>query len=281
MSENILYIEGLGLDFEGKAGTHVILNNLNLVQKKGEWLALIGQNGVGKTSLGLIIKGLLNPTRGKIRMFSECPQEDLIARKSKVGFLFSNPRDQICSLTVQGDIAFGLLHLDLSRKKIEKRVKEAMNSMGISHLAYQLTHSISGGEQQKVALAGLIALRPDYMILDEPSTFLSPKERGELLCLLKDFHNCGMNILYISSTWEEISMADRVAVLHEGNISSLVSPNKLLQEGESLKIAGHCLPDIYKLASELRKHGLSLPEHLQNADQLSHILVKIFRGKKD
>jgi energy-coupling factor transporter ATP-binding protein EcfA2 len=281
MSEDILCIEDLGLDFKGKTGTNVVLKNLNLVQKKGEWLALIGQNGAGKTSLGLIIKGLLNPTRGRIRMYSDNPEKDHRERKSKVGFLFSNPRDQFCSLTVQGDVAFGLFHLDLSRKEIKKKVEEALNALGISHLAYRPTHSISGGEQQKVALAGLIALKPDYMILDEPATFLSPKERDELLYILKDFHNCGMNILYISSTWEEISMADKVAILHKGSISCLVSPDRLLQDEEILKDIGHCLPEIYKLTKELKKYGLSLPEHLQDVDQMVHSLINIFRGKKD
>lgn len=281
MSEDILCIEDLGLDFRRKTGTNVVLNNLNLVQKKGEWLALIGQNGAGKTCLGLIIKGLLNPTRGMIRMYSDCPEKDLRERKSKVGFLFSNPRDQICSLTVQGDIAFGLFHLGLSRKEIKKRVEEALNALRISHLTHRLTHCISGGEQQKVALAGLIALKPDYIILDEPATFLSPKERDELLNILKDFHNCGINILYISSTWEEISMADKVALLHKGNISCLGPPDRLLQEEKILKVTGHCSPEIYKLTKELKKNGLCLPEHLQDVDQMVSSLINIFRGKKD
>jgi energy-coupling factor transporter ATP-binding protein EcfA2 len=279
MSEDILCIEDLGLDFKEQTGKNIILDKLNLVQKRGEWLALIGHSGAGKTSLGLIIKGLINPTRGKIRMYSDSPEEDLRERKSKIGFLFSNPRDQICSLTVQGDIAFGLFHMGLSRKEIKKRTEEALNMLGISHLAYRPTHSISGGEQQKVALAGLIALKPEYMILDEPATFLSPKERNELLHILKDLHNSGINMLYISSAWEEISMADRVAVLHKGSISSIEPPERLLRDEEILKVTGHCPPEIYKLIKELKKHGLPLPWHLQDTDHVANGLIKIFRGK--
>ena len=97
-------------------------------------------------------------------MFSHSYDEDLRLRKSRIGFLFSNPRDQICALTVKDDIAFGLLHHGLSKKEIRRRVNEVMDLLGIGHLAHHLTHKISGGEQQKVALAGLIALKPDYML---------------------------------------------------------------------------------------------------------------------
>ncbi|MGA1864737.1 MAG: energy-coupling factor ABC transporter ATP-binding protein [bacterium] len=281
MSEDILCIENLGLDFKVKTEANVVLDNLNLVQKKGEWLALIGQSGAGKTSLGMIIKGLINPTRGRIRMYSDSTEEDLGERKSKIGFLFSNPRDQICSLTVQGDIAFGLFHLGLSRKEIKKRTEEALNILGISHLANRSTHSISGGEQQKVALAGLIALKPEYIILDEPATFLSPNERDELLHILKDLHSSGINILYISSSWEEIFIADKVAVLHKGRIYYIESPDRLLQDEEILKLTGHCTPEIYKLIKELKKHGLSLSEHEQDIDQVLNSLIKILKGKRE
>jgi energy-coupling factor transport system ATP-binding protein len=119
------------------------------------------------------------------------------------------------------------------------------------------------------------------MILDEPATFLSPKERDELLYILKDFHNRGINILYISSAWEEISMADRVAVLHKGSISCLEYPERLLQDEETLNITGHCTPEIYKLIKELKKNDLCLPEYLQDVDQMVNSLIKIYKGKKD
>ena len=280
MSKDIvLHIEELGLDFEEKGETRTILDHLNLLQKKGEWLALIGPNGAGKTSLGLIIKGLLNPTRGHLRMFSHATDEDLRLRKSKIGFLFSNPRDQICALTVKDDIAFGLLQKGLSKKEIQQRVDEAMNCLGISHLTHQLTHKISGGEQQKVALAGLIALKPDYMILDEPANFLSPKDRDELLRILKDLHHNGMSILFISRSWEEIFMADRVAVLHQGLISWGGPPDSLLQEKNCIEMIGYCLPDIYQLAMRLRQHDICLPEHIHDVNEMVLALTDRFKGK--
>jgi len=281
MSHHILEIEDLGLDFDEKAGKQVVLNHLNLVQKKGEWLALIGPHGAGKTSLGLVIKGLLTPTRGSLHMFSRCPEDDLQQRKQKVGLLFSNPRDQICALTVQGDIAFGLFQLGLTKKESKKRVDEAMHILGISHLAHQMTHSISGGEQQKVALAGLVALKPEYIVLDEPATFLSSRGRDELLHLIKSLHDNGMSILYIASTWEEISKADRVAVLQEGRISWSASPHCLAREERILEATGHCPPDIMRLVKKLRECGLDLPDHIQNADQLLDILLRRFQGEKN
>jgi energy-coupling factor transporter ATP-binding protein EcfA2 len=280
MPENILYIEDLGLDFQGKTGKKIVLDHLNLTQKKGEWLALIGPKGAGKTSLGLIIKGILSPTRGKLKMFSENPEEDLKQRKIKIGFLFSNPKDQICSLTVKDDVAFGPFHSGLSKKEVTERIEEALNILKISHLSHQPTHKISGGELQKVALAGLFALRPDYMILDEPATFLSSKDRDELLHLLKAFHRRGKSILYIASSWEEISVADRVAILNKGGIIKTTSPKILMNDEKILDMSELCLPDIRKLAIQLRRFGLAIPDFIQNVDQMVQILQSIFKGKK-
>ena len=280
MPENILYIEDLGLDFEEKNGEKTVLNHVNLVQKRGEWIALIGPNGAGKTTLGLVIKGLLQPTRGRLKMFSECIEEDVTMRKRQVGLLFSNPRDQICALTVQGDIAFGLTHMDLSREEIKQRIDEALNTLGIHDLANELTHRLSPGEQQKVALAGLMAMRPDYMILDEPATFLNPKENDELRRLLQGFHQLGMSILYISTAWKEIAMADRVVVLQDGMISWTGSPGHLLQKEDILKKAGQCVPEIYHLAGRLRKNGYQLPDFIHDVDHMVRILCDLFNGRK-
>lgn len=277
MPDHILNIKALSLDYKTKTQKLSVLDGLDLVQKNNEWLALIGPNGAGKTSLGLIIKGILKPTQGIIRMFSENIDEDLRLRKAKVGFLFSNPRDQICSMSVQDDIAFGLVHQGLPRKQIRKRVYEAMEALSISHLAYHSTHRISGGEQQKVALAGLIAMRPEYIILDEPASFLNPKETDELLQIVKGLHQSGMSILYISTSWEEVSMADQIAVLDQGRITYISSPQKLLKEEKTLAITGLCPPLIYLLAKRLHKNRPSFPEHIQDVEKMTNALIRHFK----
>ncbi|MBN2373487.1 ATP-binding cassette domain-containing protein [bacterium] len=281
MPDEILCIEGLGLDYETKTGKQVVLEQIDLVQKRGEWLALIGPNGAGKTSLGLIIKGILKPTRGKISMSSKTWKGDLTERKRRIGFLFSNPREQICALTVKDDIAFGLIHQGMGKKEVWRRVNEAMDAMGIGHLAHHPAHSISGGEQQRMAMAGVIAMMPEYLILDEPASFLSFKERDELLQLVKGFHKTGVSILYISASWEEVVKADRVAVLNQGRISCMSQPDDLLLGGDILEGAGICLPEIYFLSKRLRDYGLMFPEMIQDVDRMACAIADKFKGKHD
>jgi len=281
MTETILRIDDLGLDSDEHPGTRTILENITLMQEKGEWLALAGPNGAGKTSLGLVIKGLMNPSRGRIRMFSDDADEDLMRRKSRVGFLFSNPRDQICAMTVRDDIVFGPLHHGLSRNEAHTRGNDALNALGIAHLANHMTHSLSGGELQKVALAGLLALNPDYLIMDEPSTFLSHRERDELLMLIRGLHGSGMSILFISTGWEEIMMAERVAVLHNGRVCWCSSPSDLLCNETAVANAGLCQPDMLTLAERLRSQGIALPPGIHEVNGMARTLLALNRKGRE
>lgn len=281
MHDSILRIDDLGLDSDEHPGTRTILGRISLTQARGEWLALAGPNGAGKTSLGLIIKGLIRPTRGGIRMFSDDPDEDLALRRNRVGFLFSNPRDQICALTVRADVEFGPLHHGLSRREARIRGDHALDAMGIAHLANHTTHSLSGGELQKVALAGLLALNPDYLILDEPSAFLCHRERDELLVLIRGLHASGMSILFISTGWEEIIMAERVAVLHNGGVCWCSSPSDLLGNQAVTARAGLCRPEMLALAERLEGRGIVLPTGIHEVNGMAGALVALTRKGRD
>ncbi len=273
MSDQFLTIEDLVFDYTTSEGSQRVLDGINFVQKKNEWVALIGPNGAGKTSLGLLIKGLLHPTKGSIRMFCESAEEDVRERNAHVGYLFSNPRDQICSITVRDDIAFGLIQKGLPENEIQKNILEAMDALGISHLANHLTHRISGGQLQKVALAGLIAMKPEYIILDEPGSFLDLNEKKEFLQIIRKLHTEGISILYISTSWDEVSMADKVTVLNHGKIYCSCTPEKLLTDEDALAIAGFSQPEIYLLAKELEKYCPFPEKIIQRADQLAKILI--------
>ncbi|MGA1795533.1 MAG: energy-coupling factor ABC transporter ATP-binding protein [bacterium] len=281
MCDTILRIDDLGLDSDEHPGARAILGGISLTQAKGEWLALAGPNGAGKTSLGLIIKGLIHPTRGSIRMFSDDSDEDLALRRNRVGFLFSNPRDQVCALTVRSDIEFGPLHHGLSRREARTRADHALDALGIAHLANHTTHSLSGGELQKVALAGLLALNPDYLVLDEPSAFLGHRERDELLALTRGLHASGMSILLISTGWEEIMMADRVAVLHNGGVCWCSSPSDLLCNETVTARAGLCRPEMLALAERLEGRGFVLPAGIHEVNGMARALVALTGKGRD
>jgi len=273
MSKPILTIEQLTLDYKTRSGNQRILDGINLTQERNEWLALIGRNGAGKTSLGLLIKGLIRPTSGLIRMYSESPEDDIRIRKSHVGYLFSNPRDQICSFTVQDDIGFGLAQIGIPRDDAKRRIIEVMKALKIMHLANKSTLYLSGSELQSVALAGLIVMKPEYLILDEPVSFLDFKAREGFLQKIKELHNNGMSILYISNSLEEIVMADRVAIISRGRISCLCTPEQLLQNEGRLNDAGFLQPDICLLGKELKRYCPSIPDHVLSIDDMIEVIT--------
>lgn len=276
MHNPTLCIKDLVAEYETQNGINRVLDGINLTQKGNEWLGLIGPNSVGKTTLGLMIKGLLYPAKGSVSMFSKQPEIDLEQRKRFIGYLPSNPRDQVFGITVRDDIAFGLLQRNIPPQIINIKVNNALETLGILHLADHLTHKLSGSDLQKTALAGLIAITPKYLILDEPTTFLDHHSRCELLKIIKNLHNNGTGILYISTYWEEISMADKVAVLKNGKEMYTYTPQELLIDQKILLGAGILLPDINLLAKNLKKFDpLIRAEKIKDIEHIIDIIWSI------
>ena len=188
-----------------------ILQGISLEVKEGAFIALLGENGSGKTTLIRHINGLLQPTSGSIRIDGLDPQDlrQLRALRSRVGLLFQNPADQIVASTVAEDVAFGLENANLPTGEIQSRVKAELEAMGMAQEASHPPHLLSGGQIQRVALAGILARSPKILLLDEPTSMLDPLARDAFLSQVVELHRQGMTVIFITHHMEEAVLADR------------------------------------------------------------------------
>jgi energy-coupling factor transport system ATP-binding protein len=219
------------------------LEDLNLEINKGEFIGILGRNGCGKSTLAKLIDAIEVPSKGEIYVDGLLTSEDSLKIKRKVGMVFQNPDNQIVALTVEEDVAFGLENIGYPTEKMQERIDWALEAVGLQGFQKRSTDSLSGGQKQRLAIAGIIALNPDYIVLDEPTSMLDPEGREELLRVIKSLRNT-KTIIYITHNLEEIITADKVYVMDSG---------KVAMEGKPLDIL---------MDKEIESHGLLLPEFI-------------------
>ncbi len=221
-----------------------VINDVSFVVEKGEFVALIGSNGSGKSTLAMLLNGVYTPDSGTISIdnLNINKSEEHLMAKRKIAVLFQNPSEHIVSGSVESDIAFSLENYGIPSLEIRKRVDEALSLFGLHEFSKKHPRQLSGGEQQKVALAGVWALRPDYIVCDEVTTYLDHKSRKLVLKLLKIFTSDGGGVLFITQFPIESLHADRLLLLNEGNIIERGIPLELLKNENNMKSSGHTIP---------------------------------------
>ena len=221
-----------------------IINDVSFEIEKGEFVALIGSNGSGKSTLAMLLNGVYTPDSGTISVDNlniNYSEEHLMA-KQKIAVLFQNPSEHIVSGSVESDIAFSLENYGIPPLEIRERVNEALSLFGLHEFTKKHPRQLSGGEQQKVALAGIWALKPNYIICDEVTTYLDHKSRNLVLELLKIFTSDGGGVLFITQFPIESLHADRLLLLSEGNIVESGIPIELLKNEKKMNSSGHNIP---------------------------------------
>jgi cobalt/nickel transport system ATP-binding protein len=227
----VIALESLGYEYEDG---HAALRDVNLKLKEGERVALVGPNGAGKSTLMHILAGLFIPSRGKVSiMGSSLSKKDVAAARKHVGLLFQDPDDQIFMPTVREDVAFGPMNLGLSKEEVESRVERAMGLTSISSYRDRAPHHLSLGEKKRVAMAGLLAMSPSILLLDEPTANLDPQSRRELVNILDSRKETILIATHDMSA--AFHLADRIVVLkntvlYDGEIPSLLRHPDILQE---------------------------------------------------
>ncbi len=219
------------------------IDNLSLTIHKGSFVAIVGRNGCGKSTLAKLMNAIFLPNEGKIFVDGLDTVENPLAVKRKVGMVFQNPDNQIVALTVEEDVAFGLENIGYPSEKMQSRIDWALDVVGLGGFQKRSTDSLSGGQKQRLAIAGIFALNPDYIVLDEPTSMLDPEGRNEVLNVVKDLRN-SKTIIYITHNLDEILSADMVVVMDDGKIVTHGAPLEIL------------------LDDEIKKHGLLPPELL-------------------
>jgi energy-coupling factor transport system ATP-binding protein len=280
--ENLSHIYMPKTPFEKKA-----LDNINLVINDGEFLALIGHTGSGKSTLIQHLNGLLEATTGKIYvddMDITCKGVKLSDIRKKIGLVFQYPEYQLFEETIEKDIAFGPTNLGLNEEEILERVKKAMMMVGLDYDKYKdlSPFELSGGQKRRVAIAGVIAMEPKILILDEPTAGLDPKGRDDILEQINILHKqYKMTIILVSHSMEDVGkMAERIVVMNKGHIELLGTPAEVFKEIDTLEKIGLAVPQVTYLMRALRQKGFDVSDSVFTIEEGKAEILRMLANKQ-
>ncbi|MBC7253669.1 MAG: Gx transporter family protein [Actinobacteria bacterium] len=268
--EPAIFLEGVTIWFPGREDRPA-LDGLHLVVEEGEFVALTGLNGSGKSTLCRLVNGLLLPGLGRVRVFGldTSSPEDLREIRRLVGMILQDPDHQVVGATVEDDVAFGPENLGLPREEISIRVEEALSLAGVTHLRRRQPHLLSPGEKKRVALAGVLALRPRVVVSDESTSMLDPVGRSELLDLLRrQREERGVTLLHVTHRPEEFLLADRLVLLEEGRVTFDGPPHLFLSLPRLRERIAAREPEPLRISRELRGRGWPTPEHPRGLEDI-------------
>lgn len=281
--ENLTHTYMKRSPFEKKA-----LDNVSIEIEDGEFVALIGHTGSGKSTLIQHINGLLKPDSGKIYVNDVDITEKgvkLSDIRKKVGLVFQYPEYQLFEETIEKDISFGPKNLGLSETDISIRVRRAMDMVGLDYETYKdkSPFDLSGGQKRRVAIAGVVAMEPSVLILDEPTAGLDPKGRDDILNQVRLLHNeYHMTIILVSHSMEDVAkVADRILVMHKGKCILDGPPSKIFNEIDTLESVGLAVPQVTYLMRSLNEKGFSVSKEAYTIDQAKKEILKILRGAEN
>ena len=277
-------LEGLSHTYQGGSPFQsTALHDVNLVIEDRDLLALIGHTGSGKSTLAQHLNGLLQPTSGRVLLDGQDINEkssDKRALRFAVGLVFQYPEHQLFEETVKKDIGFGPRNMGLGEAEVDARVREAMDKIGLPYdeIAEKSPFELSGGQMRRVALAGVLAMRPRILVLDEPTAGLDPRARDFLLNDVRRLHAEGTSVVMISHSMDDVArLATRVAVLEKGRLVMEGSPGEIFARVDRLSAMGLDVPQASRLRYLLAESGIELPECYQ-LEELADSLVAYLKG---
>lgn len=266
-------------DEDGNRTSPKILKDLSLTIEAGSFVAVLGHNGCGKSTLAKHMNAILVPTDGHMYVSDMDTQDEekLYDIRQRVGMVFQNPDNQIVATIVEEDVAFGPENLGMPPKKIRQRVDDALKAVGMYEYRMHAPSQLSGGQKQRVAIAGIIAMRPSCIVLDEPTAMLDPKGRREVMKTIRMLNQTyGITIVLITHYMEEAAQADRVIVMDDGKIMLDDKPEEVFSHVERMKELGLDVPQVTELVYELRKCGLDLDSHIITEEACVKALLEQF-----
>jgi energy-coupling factor transporter ATPase len=262
--------------------TEPVLKNISMVIHEGEYIAIIGPNGCGKTTFVRHLNGLLRPTEGEVRI-NEMNTRDPLALsliRQKVGMVFQNPDNQLVGMTVEEDVSFGPGNLNLPPAEIRRRVEESLDVVGMKKYAKSPPFALSAGEKQLVAIAGVLAMNPRCIVFDEPTAYLDPSARRKILQVMRELNGRGITIVHVTHHMDDIAQADRVMVMNGGTMIVNDSPTHVFSRVEWLKGMGLGVPKVTELMWKLREMGAEVNPHLFTVDEACNEISALLKRQE-
>lgn len=289
--KNLTYIYDPGTPNE-----KIALQDVSLTIHKGEFIGIIGHTGSGKSTLIQHLNGLVKPTKGQVL----CDEEDIFEEpnvkskkqarvlkgakmkriRQKVGLVFQYPEHQLFEMTVAKDIAFGPTNMGLSQEEIDKRVDEAMKMVGLKEKYKEKSpFELSGGQKRRVAIAGVLAMQPEYLILDEPTAGLDPKGRDAILSQIQKLQKeQGISVILVSHSMEDVAKyVDRIIAMGKGRVQFDGTPEEVFTHADELKSIGLGIPQVTELGLKLSEKGFDIPGAMLNLDQMEAYILEKFK----
>lgn len=257
-----------------------VFENLNIEIKKGSFTAILGHNGCGKSTLAKHFNAILLPTGGKVYVSGmDTKDEDFLFQIRKdAGMVFQNPDNQIVAAIVEDEVAFAPENLGVPSGEIRKRVDESLKMVGMSEFSGASTAGLSGGQKQRVAIASILAMEPECIILDEPTAMLDPRGRKEVISTIKILNeNKNITVILITHYMDEAVEADRVIVMHKGNVMMDGEPKEVFSHAEELKGFGLDVPQVTELTHNLIEMGYEIPSDIISIDECADVLIKYLK----
>jgi len=256
---------------------HYAVDGVSMTVRKGEFVAVLGANGCGKSTLAKHFNAILLPEKGTVLVenMNTRSEDHLYDVRQKVGMVFQNPDNQIVATIVEEDVAFALENLGVPSPEIRTRIDEAMKLAGIYEKRDSAPYKLSGGQKQRVAIAGVIAMRPDCLVLDEATAMLDPSGRAAVMKTIQTLRAAGITIVAITHYMEEAAQADRVLVMSRGRIVMEGTPEQVFSQTERVQSYHLDVPQAAELRNELEKAGIVLPKTVITPDACAEALYKL------
>ena len=279
----IISVENLAYTYPGvddQPGV-VVFEDMNLKIEEGTFVAVLGTNGCGKSTLAKHFNSILLPTGGKVYVcgIDTSNEERIMQVRRNIGMVFQNPDNQIVANVVEEDVAFGPENLGVSSPEIRHRVNKALKQVGMYEYREHAPHLLSGGQKQRIAIAGVIAMEPKCIVLDEPTAMLDPRGRREVVETIGRLNrDKGITVVLITHHMDEAAKADRVVVMHKGGVAADGTPEEVFSQVELLHSIGLAAPESVELCYELNKQGFHLPLDTLEPEKCAQALCNLVKA---
>ena len=293
MINEIIRTEGLGFVYEDddssvKREAIPALDDVNISIARGEYVAVLGHNGSGKSTFAKLLNLILTPTVGKIFIdgqdvtTEDFSEDDVFDIRKKIGMVFQNPDNQLVATVVEEDVAFGPENLGLPREEIRRRVTDSLCLVDMQEYTHHAPHKLSGGQKQRVAIAGIIAMKPKVIIFDESTAMLDPMGRREVVGIMERLNREeGITVINITHYMEEAARADRVIVINDGKVALDGTAREVFARTDELHSMGLESPQSVELLAELRAVGLEVDSDVLTAEECEEAIAKLLEGGFD